>query len=282
MSEAIPAAVVDAHVHLWDPRRFRMPWIDGDARLDRAYGRTEFAQATAGLNVEALVYVQVDVTAAYGLLEARWAAAQNPAAIVAFAPLEDGAVATSYLDALVEIDPRIKGVRRLIQSETDPDFPVRPGLLEGLRLLPKYGLSFDICIRHEQLARSVEMVRACPETSFVLDHLGKPGVKAGLLDPWREHISALAALPNVVCKVSGLVTEADHEHWTPSDLAPYVTHVLSAFGEDRVLFGGDWPVATQAATYQQWVTTLAGLTAGLSPEAKRKLWRDNARRVYRL
>jgi L-fuconolactonase len=259
-----------------------MPWIDGDARLDRGYGRADLAQASAGLTLEAIVYVQVDVMPAYGLLEARWAAEQDPDAIVAWAPLEDGAVASSYLDALVAIDPRIKGVRRLIQSEPDPDFPIRPGLLEGLRLLPKYGLSFDICIRHEQLARSVEMVRACPETSFVLDHLAKPGVKAGLLDPWREHISALADLPNVVCKVSGLVTEADHAHWTPADLAPYVAHVLSAFGEDRVLFGGDWPVVTQAATYLDWVHTLADLTASRSAEANRKLWRDNARRVYRL
>src|SRR6185437_14296386 len=102
------------------------------------------------------------------------------------------------------IDPRIKGVRRLIQSETDPEFHVQPGFLEGLRLLPRYGLSFDICIRQDQLARSIQMVRECPETSFILDHLGKPNVKAGELDPWRGQISEMAKLPNVVCKVSGL------------------------------------------------------------------------------
>jgi L-fuconolactonase len=259
-----------------------MPWLDGDTRLDRPYGVSDFEAASAGLNVEAFVYVQVDVTAAYGLLEARWAADQNPAAIVAFAPLEDGAVARSYLDELVRIDPRIHGVRRLIQSEADPDFPVRAPLLEALRMLPEYGLSFDICIRHEQLASTVEMVRACPDTTFVLDHLGKPPVRAGLLDPWREQIAALAALPNVTCKVSGLVNEADHERWTTDDLVPYVAHVLEAFGEDRVLFGGDWPVVTHAASYSRWVETLRELTAGLSAEAHQKLWHDNARRVYKL
>ena len=116
----------------------------------------------------------------------------------------------------------------------------------------------------------------------VLDHHGKPNVRAGQLEPWRDQITELAELPNVVCKVSGLVTEADHAHWTVADLKPYVLHVLDAFGEDRVLFGGDWPVVTMAASYGQWVTSLDQLTSHLSSSARRKLWADNARRVYRL
>jgi L-fuconolactonase len=159
---------------------------------------------------------------------------------------------------------------------------VAPDLLRGLRLLPEYDLSFDICIRHQQLPRTLEMVRACPETQFILDHLGKPDVRAGLLDPWREHVAELAALPNVVCKVSGLVTEADHAHWTAEDLEPYVAHVLQVFGQDRVLFGGDWPVVTLAADYGKWVSTLDQLTSNLSASARHKLWADNARRIYRL
>jgi L-fuconolactonase len=276
--------VVDSHVHLWDPRRFRMPWLDGNAQLDRPFGPIEFTHDSDGFGLEGVVYVQVDVTPAYGLLEVRWAANQGGlvAGIVAWAPIEDGATVGSYLDALLDIDPRIKGVRRLIQSETDPEFHVRPGFLEGLRLLPRYGLSFDICIRHDQLARSIQMVRACPETMFVLDHLGKPNVKAGQLEPWRDQMAELAELPNVVCKVSGLVTEADHTRWTLADLKPYVLHVLEAFGEDRVLFGGDWPVVTMAASYRQWATSLDQLTAHLTPVARKKLWADNARRVYRL
>jgi L-fuconolactonase len=276
--------VVDAHVHLWDPRRFRMPWLDDIPELNNAFGSTEFARASDGLGIEAMVYVQVDVTPAYGLLEAHWAADQGPlvAGIVAWAPIEDGPVITSYLDALVQIDPRIKGVRRLIQSEADPEFQLRPAFLEGIRLLPRYGLSFDICIEHGQLARSIQMVRACPDTSFVLDHLGKPDVKGGQLEPWRDQIAELAELPNVACKVSGLVTEADLNNWTVADLKPYVQHVLEAFGEDRVLFGGDWPVVTMAASYRRWVTSLDQITSHLSPAARKKLWADNARRIYRL
>jgi L-fuconolactonase len=273
MTEPIPEAIVDAHVHLWDPRTFRMPWLDGDPVLGHPFGPPEFGEAAQGLNVESFVYVQVDTTPAYGLLEARWAAARQPTAIVAWAPMEDGEVARTYLDALVET-PRVKGVRRLIQSETEPDFPL--WLVPGLRVLPGYGLSFDICIRHDQLARTIDMVRECPETDFILDHMAKPAIRARQLDPWREQIAQLAQFPNVVCKVSGLVTEADHARWTPEDLAPYITHVLQAFGEDRVLFGGDWPVVTRASTYRRWVETVAQHSQ--SP----KLWRDNTRRVYRL
>lgn len=264
-----------------------MPWIDDIPHLRQPFELAEYSEHTAGLNVASLVYVQVDVTDAYGLLEAEWvaeqaAADQRVAGMVAWAPIEDGPIASSYLDAVRRVGPTLKGIRRLIQAEPDPEFHVRPDFLSALRLLPKYGLSFDICIREDQLARSVDMVRACPETQFVLDHLGKPSVKARILDPWREQISEMAGLPNVVCKVSGLATEADHDNWTSADLAPYVAHVLAAFGEDRVLFGGDWPVVTLASTYKRWVTTLDELTATLTPGARAKLWGDNARRVYRL
>jgi L-fuconolactonase len=261
-----------------------MPWLDDIDPLRRPFGLDAFAEHARGLAVEQVVYVQVDVTPGYGWLEARWAVRQDPpvAGVVAWAPLEDGPIVVSYLDALKELGPRIKGIRRLLQSEPDPEVLVAPDLLRGLRLLPEYDLSFDICIRHQQLARAIDMVRACPETQFILDHLGKPDVRAGVLDPWRDQIAELAELSNVVCKVSGVVTEADHDRWTAADVEPYVLHALQVFGEDRVLFGGDWPVVTLAADYGKWVATLQQLTSGLSPGAKRKLWADNARRVYRL
>ena len=276
-------SVIDSHVHLWDPTRFRMPWLDDEATLNHPFGAAEFAQASSGLDVESIVYVQVDATPAYGLLEARWAAAQpRVGAVVAFAPMEDGEVVRTYLDELVKINPLIKGVRRLIQSETDPGFTLQPALHKALQLLPEYGLSFDICIRHQQLANTVRMVRACPETSFILDHVAKPDIRSGLLDPWRQYMAELASLPNVVCKVSGMVTEADHANWSINDLQPYVDHVLAVFGENRVLFGGDWPVATLASSYRRWVESLEQLTQQLSAEAKEKLWRINAKRIYRI
>ncbi len=149
-------------------------------------------------------------------------------------------------------------------------------------MLQEFDLSFDLCIYHHQLAPAIELVRQCLMTQFILDHIAKPDIKHGTLDPWREQMRELATLPNVVCKISGLVTEANTQHWTIADLAPYVLHVLEVFGEDRVLFGGDWPVVLMASSYARWVETLDTITAHLPSHARRKLWAENARRYYRL
>ncbi|HLZ61276.1 MAG TPA: amidohydrolase family protein [Ktedonosporobacter sp.] len=279
--------IIDAHLHLWDPSHFRISWLDADITLGKPFGLAEYQEHTGGIAIEAMVYLEVDVDAPYSFLEAKYVAdlaRETPRlqGIVAKAPLEYGERVRTYLAALHDLGPCIKGVRRLLQGEPDPNFCLQSDFLRGVQILPEYGFSFDICINHRQLAAVIELVRQCPGTSFILDHIGKPGIKEHVLDPWRAQIHELASFPNVVCKVSGLATEADHQHWTADDLAPYVAHVLEVFGEDRVLFGGDWPVALLATTYARWVETLDALTAHLSPEAKRKLWAENARRFYRL
>lgn len=279
--------IIDTHLHLWDPARFRIPWIDGNELLNRVYDVQAFHEHTVGLNIAAMVYVQVEVAPAYALLEAQYVAqlaAHEPRlqGIVAWAPLEDGECVRSMLEALVAVSPLVKGVRRILQGESDPAYCLQPSFVRGVEMLAGYGLSFDICIYHYQLPAVIELVRQCPGVTFILDHLAKPDIRRGMLDPWRDHIATLARLPNVVCKISGVATEADHARWTVDDLAPYIWHALDVFGEDRVMFGGDWPVALLATSYRRWVETLATLTANLSPEAQRKLWSDNARRVYRL
>ena len=281
-----PETIVDAHVHLWDPGHFRMSWLDGNDRLNRPYGLAEYATATQGLDVEAMVYLQVEVEPPYAMLEAQWVAQlaqqdERIKAIVAWCPLEYGDQARAFLDALTA-EPLVKGIRRIIQFEPDMAFCLQPRFVRGVQMLPEYGLTFDLCINYRQLPNTIELVRQCPQTQFMLDHIAKPDIATGSLDPWRDHIAELAAFPNVMCKVSGLVTEANHDTWTDDDLAPFVAHVLEVFGPDRVAFGGDWPVVTQAASYERWVTTLERLTADLTPENKQKLWSDNARRFYRL
>jgi L-fuconolactonase len=274
-------------VHLWDPRRFRIPWLDGAPQINQTYALKEYAEHTQGVTIEAMVYLEVDVAPSYRLLEAQWVNAlanEEPRlrAIVPSAPLEDGDCARSYLEALKALGPRVKGVRRLLQAEPDDAFALRPDFVRGVRALADYDFSFDICIFHRQLPAVIELVRRCPEVRFILDHLGKPDIKAGLRDPWQAHIRALAALPNVVCKISGMVTEADHARWTVDDLRPYFETVYDAFGPDRVMFGGDWPVVLLASSYKRWVETVDALTQGLSEDDRRKLWAENAKRVYRL
>lgn len=279
--------MIDAHVHLWDPQRFRIPWIDGSALLNQRYLLEEYRAHTAGLPIEAFVYLQVEVAPAYALLEAQFVAelaAEDPRlrGIVAWAPLEDGECARSYLAALTRGAPLVKGVRRIVQGEPDPRFCLQPGFVRGTQLLPEYGLSCDICINHTQLASTIELVRQCPEVQFMLDHIAKPNIRAGLREPWFDQMAELAELPNVICKISGVTTEADQASWTPEQIAPYVRHALAVFGEERVAFGGDWPVVLLAAEYRRWADTLDTLTADLGEGARRKLWAENARRFYRL
>jgi L-fuconolactonase len=279
--------IIDSHVHLWDPARQRVPWMDNAPQLTWLADMAVYEKATAGIEVEGLVYLEIDIAPVYALPEAKeiaQLAATDPRVmgVVAFAPLEYGEHLRWYLEELVAIGPAIKGVRRLTQGEPDPDFCLQPGFVRGTQMLPEFGLSCDLCCYYVQLGQTVELVRQCPETSFILDHIGKPNIRGEEREPWMSQMRDLASLPNVVCKVSGATTEAHFDTWTIEDVKPYILHVLDVFGEDRVVFGSDWPVSTQATTYQRWVETVDMLTADWSETAKRKLWAENARRFYRL
>jgi L-fuconolactonase len=183
--------------------------------------------------------------------------------LVPWAPLEKGDGAKAALEKLAD-NRLVKGIRRIIQFEDDIEFCLQPDFIRGLQALPDYGLSFDICINPMQLANTIKMVAQCPDVPFVLDHIGKPDIKNQILEPWQREIRTLAGFPNVWCKLSGLVTEADHANWTRDDLKPYIDQVIECFGFERVVFGGDWPVATQASDYPRWVETLAWAVSGAS------------------
>lgn len=277
--------IVDSHVHLWDPAKYRIPWLDNVPPVNTLADLAMYDEATAGLEIEAIVYLQVEVAEVYSLLEARdIAALDDPRVkgIVAWAPLEYGEQARYYLEELVKLGAKIKGVRRIAQDDPDPMYYARPNMVTGHRVLAELGLSSDLTCRAFQLPGAIELVRQVPECNFILDHHGNPNVKEHVWEPWASNITELASLPNVVSKISGIVSNADHDAWTLDDIAPYVRHCLNAFGEDRVIFGSDWPVVTLPASYARWVAALDDITADFSDAAKHKLWNANAKRFYRL
>ncbi|MDI1251390.1 MAG: amidohydrolase family protein [Lacunisphaera sp.] len=278
--------LVDTHLHIWNLDRLRYPWLAGVPMLNKPHLIEDYRRACGPIAVAKMVFLQCECEPAQFQAEADWVtevAQADPRirGIVPWAPLEKGEGAGADL-ARLAANPLVKGIRRIIQFEADPDFCLRPDFARGVQLLPQYGLSFDLCINHTQLANTIKLVRQCPGVSFVLDHIGKPDIKAGRLDPWRAELRELAAMPNVWCKLSGLVTEADHAAWTPAGLQPYIEHVIACFGFGRVMFGGDWPVSTQATDYPRWVRTLDAALPGATPAELRQLYVTNAEAFYRV
>ena len=278
--------IIDSHIHLLDQKRFGYAWADGEPALKRDWTPNDLAMRRSLMRSKAWCSSKSMSTCRNISTRPNGWTASLRSIVASWAPSSacrssaGGKSSPRWRGS--RSSKRSRGVRRLIQNQPDPEFVLRPGFLEAIRLLPKYNLSFDICILHPQMPNTLAMMRHCPEVSFILDHIGKPGIKAGLLDPWRAHLREMAALPNVVCKLSGVTTEADHKSWTRDQLRPYIDHVIECFGPDRILYGGDWPVSELAGSYLQWLTTLDWATAGFSPADKRKLFRDNAVKAYRL
>lgn len=274
---------VDAHLHCWDPRLLSYPWLAAVPTIASAHTPAELQAEAGTLQPEKMVFVECG---APWLDEVRWierlaASDRRLGGIVAKCAVNEGAVTIAAI-AELKNHPLVRGVRHLIQHEADSNFCAGPGFIDGVREVGRAGLSFDICCFPMQLPAVIRLVRACPGTRFVLDHLGKPEIRAGRLDPWRGHIRELAALPNVVAKLSGLITEADHSSWKPDELRPYVDHALEFFGAERLLFGGDWPVAKLAGSYSRWLEVARELVSHLSATDQDAIFRDNAFRFYRL
>jgi L-fuconolactonase len=273
-------------VHLWDPGRLRYPWLDDLPALNRPFLPADFRAACGPVALRQAVFVECGCRTPQRLKEVRWITGlarreRGLSGIVAAVRLEQGERARADLEVLAR-NPLVKGVRRLLQGEADPGFCLQADFVTGVKGLAEFGFSFDLCIAHSQLPAVTRLVRQCPGVRFVLDHAGKPPIREQRLDPWRQHLRSLAALPNVWCKLSGLVTEADHAQWTVGHLQPYIAHVVECFGFDRVMFGGDWPVSTLATDYPRWVEALCAAVAGATEDQLKKLFHDNAREFYRL
>ncbi|MEO1222727.1 MAG: amidohydrolase family protein [Pseudomonadota bacterium] len=278
--------IVDTHLHIWDPSKIRYSWLDGIDVLNRPYLLSDYNAHTQGVDIEAMVFVQCEADPPGYEQEAAWVA-QNAdtdprlKGMVAWAPLEKGAAVAADLERLKQ-HKILRGIRRIIQFEPDLDFCLSPDFIEGVRSLRQFDLSFDICIDHRHMANVIAFAGKVDTVPMILDHIGKPAIKDGALEPWRSQMFELAQMDHVICKLSGVATEADHGDWTVEQLRPFVDAALEAFGFDRVAFGGDWPVAVQAIAYPRWVEIVDEVLKGESEQNQRKVWRDNANRFYRL
>lgn len=207
----------------------------------------DYVEATQELSVVKSVHLEADVDEPFMLAETRYLLAladqpDNPLAGIVACARPEKEDFRNHLDKIVG-HPKLKGIRRVLHTQPDIVGQEKT-FVQNIGGLADYGLSFDLCVLARQLPIAINMASMCPDVVFILDHCGVPKVKERILDPWRSHIAEIAKLPNVYCKVSGLVAYADHARWTEGDLRPYVEHVISCFGWDRVLFGSDWPACT--------------------------------------
>ena len=277
--------ILDAHHHLWDTRRLRYRLFDEIPALNRPCTIDEFEPVAARNGVSGSICVEAASAGADGLAEAIWLIGHARSAlvrgIVVWVPLERPELA-AYLDRLRDIDDgRIVGVRRSFEFE-EPDFARTDEVAAGVEEVARRGLVCDLVVFHPALPAVIDLVRACPSATFVLDHLGKPPIRDGVLDAWRERIAELASFPNIVCKISGLMTEADHARWRTEELVPCIDHAIRCFGWSRVLFGSDWPVSELAGTYERWLELVSTSLHNATFEQKQAFYGDNARSVYRL
>ena len=225
------------------------------------------------------------VQASNSLEETLWLlelADENPfiAGVVGWVDLQ-GEETTRQLDKLTARS-KLKGVRHLVESEPADDWLTQSSVVRGLRELGKRGLTYDLLVHTRHLKHAAEAVRQCPDTRFVVDHMAKPPIKSGEIGEWARELKPLAAFPNVSCKLSGLVTEANWSNWRVEDLKPYVETALEYFGPRRMMFGSDWPVCLLAATYEKVQDAFQILLAHLTENERRRIFSDNAVEFYRL
>jgi L-fuconolactonase len=280
LARRLIVVILDAHVHFWDPGSRRYAWLDEHPSLLRRFGPEDYDSGRHA--VGGMIFVQADCEADEALGEARWVADlarvdPRVVGIVAYAPVHLGAGARLAL-AATAAQPRVVGVRRLLQDE--PLSLLRdPGLAEGVRLLAEHGLPFDLCVRHQQLRAASALVAACPDVTFVLDHLGKPPVAAGEIASWRDDLARLSTSGRIFCKLSGLTTEARPD-WRPEDVRPYLDVALDIFGPHRCMVGSDWPVSSLATTTDVWFDLVLDAVARLSPAEREAVRHGTACSVY--
>ena len=274
--------IIDSHQHFWQVGRFDYPWMTSDLGvLYRDYLPRDLAPIIEARGVIKTVLVQ----ASNSVAESRWLlnlADENSfiAGVVGWVDLMSSSV-DAQLDELTA-HPKFKGVRHLVESEPDDNWLVQPAVLSGLRQLSRYTLSYDLLVHTRHLKFVPQVVESVPELAFVIDHLAKPPIAKNEIKEWSQALKPLASYPDVHCKLSGLVTEANWTSWKLDDLRPYVEHALELFGADRLMFGSDYPVCLLAASYDRVLDAFQEILEPLSDVDREKIFSNNAAKFYRL
>ena len=275
--------VIDAHQHFWELGRFNYDWLNADPLepIRRTYLPADLKTHLDATGVDQSIFVQTQ----HNVEENRWVlqfCEDNDflAGMVGWVDL-----ASSDCEAQVEefnANPYFVGVRHVTHDEPDDDFIIRDDVINGLRVLEKHSVPFDLLFFVKHLKHAQTLAKALPNLPMVIDHLAKPEIKDGRLDNWEDNFRAAAKFPNVYCKISGMVTEADWQNWKPADLKPYVEIALEVFGPDRCMYGSDWPVCELAGTYEQVIGAAREVLSSLSETEQAQVFGGTAKKFYGL
>jgi L-fuconolactonase len=276
--------IIDAHQHFWQlSQSFNYAWLDkpANASIRRDFLPEHLEPHLRSAGIQRTIFVQTQ----HDLEENRWGlglAERHPfiAGIVGWVDLASPRC-EQQLEEFRD-NPSFFGIRHITQDEPDDDFIGRPDILRGLKVLERHGIPFDLLFYIKHLRHVPTLARQLPELRMVIDHLAKPCIREGRMDDWLPSLRAAATFPNVFCKLSGMITEADWQNWKPADLRPYVQAALDCFGPERCMFGSDWPVCELAGSYEQVVTALKEALGPLSKGDEENIFGGTAIRFYGL
>jgi L-fuconolactonase len=277
--------VIDTHAHFWDIKKFQYPWIENGSFFSRNFLLEDYQRVTANVPVEKIIFVECNCRPELSVEEADWVAHYSKVdarikGIVAHVSLTEKYKLDANLEKMTA-RPLVKGIRHNIQFEA-PGFATADVFVKGVKKVHQKGFHFELCITHDQLDETIELVKKCPEVFFILDHCAKPGIKGGVKEPWMTQMGDIARFENVVCKISGLLTEADPAKWTQDEVLFYANHAAQVFGPSRIMFGSDWPVSELAGGYLAWYDLTRTLTRSWNRTEQENFYYNNAEKFYRL
>ncbi len=278
--------IIDTHQHIWDLNLIQLNWIQGAGPLGKNFLMSDYLRDAQGLNITRTIYMEVDAVESQQDIEADYVKdlcwrSDNPMAAAVIGGRPDEARFKEYIERQAH-SPYIKGVRHVLHGSTKRGFCLSGEFIRGLQAVGNLGLRFDFCVRPEDLLDVRTVCRECPDTLFVLDHCGNASAQSSDLTQWKRDMDAVSKSPNIMCKISGVVSTTKPGEWSSSDIEPIISHCVQVFGHDRIMFGSDWPVCTTTATLREWVESLQQIVSSWSESNQRKLFYENAARFYEL